>query len=40
VALQLKRAGIMRVRPLHGGLHIWMDRGFPVTELKPTLAER
>jgi 3-mercaptopyruvate sulfurtransferase SseA len=38
VALQLKRAGIMRVRPLQGGLHLWMDRGFPVTEMKPTLA--
>ena len=34
MALQLKRKGITRVRPLHGGLSLWMDREFPVTELK------
>jgi rhodanese-related sulfurtransferase len=38
VALQLKRAGIVRVRPLHGGLRLWTDLGFPVAELKATVA--
>jgi hypothetical protein len=35
VALQLKRNGVTHVRPLHGGLGLWMDRQFPVTDLKP-----
>jgi 3-mercaptopyruvate sulfurtransferase SseA len=30
VALQLKRHGVTRVRPLLGGLALWMDRQFPV----------
>jgi hypothetical protein len=34
VALQLKRQGITRVRPLHGGLELWIDRKFPTMELK------
>jgi hypothetical protein len=34
VALQLKRQGITHVRPLHGGLELWMDRKFPTMELK------
>jgi 3-mercaptopyruvate sulfurtransferase SseA len=34
VALKIKRAGITRVRPLHGGLALWMARAFPTTELK------
>jgi len=34
VALQLKRSGITRVRPLHGGLSLWMDRAYPTMELK------
>jgi hypothetical protein len=34
VALRLKRIGITRVRPLQGGLNLWMDRQFPVGELK------
>ena len=34
MALQLKRKGITRVRPLHGGLTLWMDRAFPVTDVK------
>jgi 3-mercaptopyruvate sulfurtransferase SseA len=34
VALQLKRNGITRVRPLQGGLDLWMDRRFPTEELK------
>jgi 3-mercaptopyruvate sulfurtransferase SseA len=33
VALQLKRRGITRVRPLEGGLTRWMAQGFPVREL-------
>jgi 3-mercaptopyruvate sulfurtransferase SseA len=39
VALQLKRRGIARVRPLHGGLTVWIDRKFPVTEVKLMPAE-
>jgi hypothetical protein len=35
VALQLKRKGITRIRPLAGGLHLWMNREFPIEELKP-----
>ena len=34
MALQLKRVGITRVRPLHGGLQLWLDREFPTQELK------
>jgi rhodanese-related sulfurtransferase len=30
VALQLKRIGVSRVRPLEGGLDAWRARGFPV----------
>jgi 3-mercaptopyruvate sulfurtransferase SseA len=33
VALQLKRQGIIRVRPLEGGLARWTALGFPVREL-------
>jgi 3-mercaptopyruvate sulfurtransferase SseA len=36
VALKLKRSGITRVRPLHGGLSLWVDREYPTTELKLT----
>jgi rhodanese-related sulfurtransferase len=35
VALQLKRKGITRVHPLHGGLAAWMDLGFPVEAVQP-----
>jgi len=34
VALRLKRNGITRIRPLQGGLQLWMDRQFPIEELK------
>ena len=40
MALQLKRKGITRVRPLQGGLRLWMDREFSVTAMKQTPAER
>jgi 3-mercaptopyruvate sulfurtransferase SseA len=33
VALQLKRHGITRVRPLLGGLGLWMDSRYPIQEL-------
>jgi 3-mercaptopyruvate sulfurtransferase SseA len=33
VALVLKRNGITRVRPLQGGLTLWMDRQFPLEDL-------
>ena len=35
MALQLKRRGITRVRPLEGGVAKWMALGFPVGELAP-----
>jgi rhodanese-related sulfurtransferase len=31
VALMLKKRGIMRVRPLAGGLAAWKELGFPMT---------
>jgi len=40
VALQLKRKGLTRVRPLHGGLRLWMDHAFPVIDMKQSLAGR
>ncbi len=33
MALQLKRRGITRVRPLEGGVAAWMALSFPVREL-------
>jgi len=33
VALQLRRKGVTRVHPLHGGLAEWMALGFPVVDL-------
>ena len=31
MALKLIRNGISRVRPLHGGLNLWMERQYPVS---------
>lgn len=39
MALKLKRSGITRVRPLHGGIALWMDRAFPTTELTQSPVE-
>jgi rhodanese-related sulfurtransferase len=33
VALRLKRHGITRVRPLLGGLGLWMDNQLPTVKL-------
>jgi rhodanese-related sulfurtransferase len=30
VALRLRRAGIVRIRPLHGGLEEWRRLGLPL----------
>ncbi len=30
MALQLKRVGITRVRPLLGGFDEWVSRGYPI----------
>jgi 3-mercaptopyruvate sulfurtransferase SseA len=38
VALQLKRLGVSRVRPLTGGFHGWHERGYPLQEFYPELA--
>ena len=48
MALQLKRQGITRVRPLQGGISLWMQREFPTTKVArdreggsdPVVAER
>ena len=29
----MKRAGVRRVRPLHGGIKLWMEREYPVEGL-------
>jgi 3-mercaptopyruvate sulfurtransferase SseA len=34
VALRLKREGITRIRPLQGGLNLWMSRQFPIEKVK------
>jgi 3-mercaptopyruvate sulfurtransferase SseA len=36
VALLLRKKGIMRIRPLQGGLNAWRERGYPLDT--PTLA--
>jgi 3-mercaptopyruvate sulfurtransferase SseA len=33
VALQLKKAGFKRVRPLVGGLAAWRGNGFPIEDI-------
>ena len=38
MALRLKRKGIIRIRPLQGGLTLWMTREFPVEELAGRVA--
>jgi 3-mercaptopyruvate sulfurtransferase SseA len=42
VALLLRRRGIMKVRPLEGGLDSWRKLGFPMkgTGASPTVLER
>ena len=34
MALALRKLGIIRVRPLAGGLAAWHERGFPVTAIE------
>ena len=33
MALSLKRHGVMRVRPLLGGLALWRERQYPVERI-------
>jgi rhodanese-related sulfurtransferase len=33
VALALRKLGVVRVRPLAGGLEGWRERGYPMTAL-------
>jgi rhodanese-related sulfurtransferase len=40
VALQLKKVGIRRVRPLAGGLEAWRDLGFPIEPVSEVTAAR
>jgi 3-mercaptopyruvate sulfurtransferase SseA len=35
VALQLRKHGIRRVRPLLGGFHEWKKLGFPLMDIAP-----
>jgi len=35
VAMDLKKIGIVRVRPLAGGLKAWQDRGYPMDNFFP-----
>jgi hypothetical protein len=40
VALRLKRHGITRVRPLLGGLGLWMDSRLPTVKLAELTTSR
>ncbi|HEX9127275.1 MAG TPA: hypothetical protein VF948_12795 [Methylomirabilota bacterium] len=40
MALLLKRNGIARVRPLLGGLDLWMERQFPLEKMPAELRTR
>jgi len=40
VALQLRKIGIRRVRPLLGGFHEWKNLGFPLVEIKAEESDR
>jgi 3-mercaptopyruvate sulfurtransferase SseA len=33
--MELKKIGILRVRPLAGGLKAWEDEGYPLDEFYP-----
>lgn len=35
VAMELKKMGIIKVRPLQGGLKAWQDQGFPMDDFFP-----
>jgi 3-mercaptopyruvate sulfurtransferase SseA len=39
VALQLRKHGIRRVRPLLGGYHEWKKLGYPLVTTVPELDE-
>jgi len=38
LALRLRQRGIVRVRPLLGGLEAWQERGYPVESVQATVA--
>ena len=38
-ALRLRKQGVRRVRPLHGGISAWRARGFPVELSRPIVEE-
>jgi membrane protein DedA with SNARE-associated domain/rhodanese-related sulfurtransferase len=40
VAMDLKRIGITKVRPLQGGLKAWQDQGYPMDDFFPTEVEK
>jgi 3-mercaptopyruvate sulfurtransferase SseA len=35
VALLLRKQGIMRIRPLLGGLEAWRNLGYPMENIEP-----
>ena len=35
VAMDLKKIGILKVRPLQGGLKAWQDQGYPMDDFFP-----
>jgi len=40
VALQLRKKGIEHVHPMAGGFHSWRDKGYPLVDFYPNLAEQ
>lgn len=40
MALALRKMGVVRVRPLAGGLEGWRERGYPVSPLDIPVRER
>jgi membrane protein DedA with SNARE-associated domain/rhodanese-related sulfurtransferase len=40
VAMDLKRIGITKVRPLQGGLKAWQDQGYPMDDFFPAEVEK
>jgi rhodanese-related sulfurtransferase len=35
MAMNLRKLGIYRVRPLRGGFDMWKQKGFPLQEIEP-----
>ena len=35
MAITLRKLGVYRVRPLHGGFETWRDKGYPLVDFVP-----